>query len=103
MTNLVPPLKTRRRAVRLWLLAVAALIFATVIVGGATRLTESGLSIVEWKPVTGVIPPFDVRFSLVSLARPDRPVAARTLHHFQGHDLLRSNAHRSRSGRHLPQ
>jgi heme a synthase len=60
MTNLVPPLETRRRAVRLWLLAVAALIFATVIVGGATRLTESGLSIVEWKPVTGVIPPFHV-------------------------------------------
>jgi heme a synthase len=59
MTSLVPSLKIRRRAVRLWLLAVAALIFATVIVGGATRLTESGLSIVEWKPVTGVVPPFD--------------------------------------------
>src|SRR5262249_3660117 len=60
MTSLAPPLKTRPRAVRLWLLAVATLIFATVIVGGATRLTESGLSIVEWKPVTGVIPPFHV-------------------------------------------
>ena len=35
--------------------------FATVIVGGATRLTESGLSIVEWKPVTGVVPPLDAR------------------------------------------
>ena len=45
------------QAVRLWLLAVAALIFVMVIVGGATRLTESGLSITEWKPVTGVIPP----------------------------------------------
>src|SRR3954471_16968758 len=44
-------------AVRLWLLAVAALIFVTLIVGGATRLTESGLSITEWKPVTGVLPP----------------------------------------------
>jgi heme a synthase len=52
----VPP---RRRAVRLWLLAVAALMFVTVVVGGATRLTESGLSIVEWKPVTGVVPPLD--------------------------------------------
>jgi cytochrome c oxidase assembly protein subunit 15 len=38
-------------------MAVAALVFATVLVGGATRLTESGLSIVEWKPVTGVLPP----------------------------------------------
>jgi cytochrome c oxidase assembly protein subunit 15 len=45
------------RAVRLWLLAVAAMIFLTLLVGGATRLTESGLSIVEWKPVTGVLPP----------------------------------------------
>ena len=48
---------TQARAVRLWLLAVAALLFLTLIVGGATRLTESGLSIVEWKPVTGVVPP----------------------------------------------
>ena len=45
------------RAVRLWLIVVAALIFTTLIVGGATRLTESGLSITEWKPVTGVLPP----------------------------------------------
>jgi len=45
------------RAVRLWLWLVAAAIFAMVIVGGATRLTESGLSITEWKPVTGVLPP----------------------------------------------
>lgn len=45
------------RAVRLWLLAAAAMIFLTLIVGGATRLTESGLSIVEWKPITGVLPP----------------------------------------------
>jgi len=46
------------RAVRLWLLAAAAMIFLTLIIGGATRLTVSGLSIVEWKPVTGVLPPF---------------------------------------------
>jgi heme a synthase len=44
-------------AVRLWLVAVAALIFLTLIVGGATRLTESGLSITEWRPVTGALPP----------------------------------------------
>jgi cytochrome c oxidase assembly protein subunit 15 len=45
------------RAVRWWLLAIAALIAIMVLVGGATRLTESGLSIVEWKPVTGTLPP----------------------------------------------
>src|SRR5262245_52617154 len=45
------------RVLRLWLLAVAALIFVMVGVGGAKRTTESGLSIVEWKPLTGTIPP----------------------------------------------
>ena len=44
-------------AVRWWLLSVAVLIAVMVLVGGATRLTESGLSIVEWKPVTGALPP----------------------------------------------
>src|SRR5438034_483998 len=47
----------RRPTIRAWLYAVAALMVLTLVVGGATRLTESGLSIVEWKPVTGVIPP----------------------------------------------
>jgi cytochrome c oxidase assembly protein subunit 15 len=59
MTAIAHDLQSRRRAVRLWLLAVAALIVATLVVGGATRLTESGLSIVEWKPVAGVVPPLD--------------------------------------------
>jgi cytochrome c oxidase assembly protein subunit 15 len=45
------------KAVAWWLFAVAALVFAMVIVGGATRLSHAGLSITEWKPVTGVIPP----------------------------------------------
>jgi heme a synthase len=45
------------RIIRLWLWAVAAIVVALVLVGGATRLTESGLSIVEWRPVTGVLPP----------------------------------------------
>jgi heme a synthase len=47
------------RAVCWWLVSIAALIAMMVLVGGATRLTESGLSIVEWKPVTGVLPPLD--------------------------------------------
>ena len=45
------------RAVRIWLIVVAALIAIMVVVGGATRLTESGLSIVHWNPVIGVVPP----------------------------------------------
>src|SRR3954470_15659507 len=50
----------RRRpvgAVRVWLFALAALVVAMVAVGGATRLTGSGLSITEWRPVTGAVPP----------------------------------------------
>ena len=47
------------RAVARWLAAFAAMVFIMILVGGATRLTESGLSITEWKPVTGVLPPLD--------------------------------------------
>jgi len=46
-----------RIAVKAWLWIVAALIFAMVVVGGATRLTGSGLSITEWKPIMGALPP----------------------------------------------
>jgi cytochrome c oxidase assembly protein subunit 15 len=47
----------RSRAVAIWLFVVAALVLTMVVVGGATRLTDSGLSITEWKPVIGAIPP----------------------------------------------
>ena len=46
-----------RRAVAAWLLCCAALVFAMVVVGGVTRLTHSGLSIVEWQPLAGALPP----------------------------------------------
>ena len=47
------------RAIAAWLLACCALVFAMVVVGGITRLTHSGLSIVEWQPIVGAIPPLD--------------------------------------------
>jgi heme a synthase len=56
MTTAARPENTYR-AIRLWLAIVATLVFALVLVGGATRMTESGLSIVEWRPVTGTLPP----------------------------------------------
>ena len=58
-TNVPPiaPASNGRQAVRFWLRTVAALVFAMVIVGGATRLTGSGLSITEWKPLLGALPP----------------------------------------------
>ena len=49
--------QARPRALANLLLVVAALVFAMVVVGGITRLTESGLSITQWKPITGAIPP----------------------------------------------
>lgn len=47
------------RAISRWLYVVAALIVAMVAVGGITRLTESGLSMTEWKPISGIIPPLN--------------------------------------------
>ncbi|MDY8107817.1 COX15/CtaA family protein [Fulvimarina sp. 2208YS6-2-32] len=52
-----PSQQRNRTAVRIWLLVVVVFVFAIVVVGGATRLTESGLSITEWKPIHGVVPP----------------------------------------------
>ncbi|MCC6646689.1 MAG: COX15/CtaA family protein [Polyangiaceae bacterium] len=57
------------RAVAAWLLACAALVAAMVVVGGITRLTRSGLSIVEWRPVTGVLPPLTDAAWAAELAR----------------------------------
>jgi len=47
----------RPQALAVWLFVVAALVFAMIVVGGITRLTESGLSIVRWDPVGGIVPP----------------------------------------------
>jgi cytochrome c oxidase assembly protein subunit 15 len=52
--GLRPP---RDAAVGVWLLMICALVVVMILVGGATRLTDSGLSITEWRPVTGAIPP----------------------------------------------
>ena len=46
-----------QRAVAWWLFACCAMVFLTMVVGGVTRLTHSGLSIVEWKPLIGALPP----------------------------------------------
>src|SRR3954471_15759909 len=55
----VPPIARAHsdRAVGLWLFVIAAMIGLMVVVGGLTRLTGSGLSITEWRPVTGALPP----------------------------------------------
>jgi len=48
------------RMIGLWLLVICAMVFAMVVLGGFTRLTESGLSMTGWRPVTGWFPPFSV-------------------------------------------
>ena len=64
-SNILPPLSPP--SVGYWLICSSALVFGIVVVGGVTRLTESGLSITEWKPVSGILPPlttsdWDVEF-----------------------------------------
>ncbi|KAL4082017.1 cytochrome oxidase assembly protein-domain-containing protein [Scleroderma yunnanense] len=56
-------------AVGRWLLASSALVFAVIVVGGVTRLTESGLSITEWRPITGILPPLTAEDWAVELEK----------------------------------
>lgn len=61
----IPPAQTRpsstspEKQIAIWLFFMAALIFCMILLGGVTRLTHSGLSIVEWKPLTGIVPPLN--------------------------------------------
>ena len=57
------------RVVACWLFIIAAMVFAMVIVGGATRLTGSGLSITEWKPISGALPPMSADAWAAEFAR----------------------------------
>ncbi len=55
---LLPP-QSHARSIALWLYLCAAMVFAMILLGGLTRLTGSGLSMVSWEPFTGVLPPLD--------------------------------------------
>jgi cytochrome c oxidase assembly protein subunit 15 len=59
MTAITVKQKSAEPLVRAWLAVMAFMVFAVVIVGGATRLTDSGLSITEWRPLLGAIPPLN--------------------------------------------
>jgi heme a synthase len=50
--------RMRQRTVSIWLFTCAAFVYAVLIVGGVTRLTHSGLSIAEWQPLVGALPPW---------------------------------------------
>lgn len=55
--NKLPTLTSHNKAIATWLLICCGLVFAMVVLGGVTRLTGSGLSMVDWRPVMGVLPP----------------------------------------------
>ncbi len=55
--NELPDIRSRNRKVATWLLICCALVFAMVVLGGVTRLTGSGLSMAEWRPIMGALPP----------------------------------------------
>ena len=54
-----PQSTAQPRAISRWLLCIAAVVFLMIVVGGITRLTESGLSMVRWEPISGVVPPLN--------------------------------------------
>ena len=90
--------------VRVWLYAVAALVFLMVSIGGATRLTGSGLSITEWQPIMGAVPPLSKPIGSEAFAkyRADPAVPARQPRHeprsVQVHLLVGMDASLSRAG-----
>ncbi|MEM9938158.1 MAG: COX15/CtaA family protein [Pseudomonadota bacterium] len=55
-TNAISPVAARW--IRIWLVVVGLMVYAMILIGGATRLTDSGLSITEWDPISGTLPPF---------------------------------------------
>ena len=59
MTSSAQAVSSSNRQIAAWLLLCCAMVFAMVVVGGVTRLTHSGLSIVEWQPIVGTLPPLD--------------------------------------------
>lgn len=67
-------------SIRRWLMACIVAVFLAVSVGGITRLTESGLSITEWKPVSGVLPPMDAAGWEAELAKFQQIPQAQTTH-----------------------
>ena len=59
MTTLSAPPDSRDRAIASWLFGMCGMVMIMVVLGGLTRLTHSGLSMVDWRPVTGWLPPMN--------------------------------------------
>src|SRR5579872_4712191 len=57
LSDVTPRTVRPERAIAIWLVLCCGMVFLMVLIGGVTRLTESGLSITQWQPLSGVIPP----------------------------------------------
>lgn len=73
-----------RRQIAAWLLVCCALVFCILVVGGVTRLTHSGLSIVEWQPIVGVVPPLDAAQWQAAFAKYQQTPEYRLVNHAMG-------------------
>jgi heme a synthase len=80
----------RLRAVAMWLFVCCALIFLMVVVGGITRLTLSGLSITDWQPVVGVVPPLSATDWAAAFAKYKEVPEYRAIHYAMSLDEFRS-------------
>ena len=79
-----------RMPVAVWLLACCALVFAMVVVGGVTRLTHSGLSIVEWQPIVGAVPPLNEAQWLETFGRYQQTPEYQKVNHGMSLDAFKS-------------
>jgi heme a synthase len=83
------PSRADERAIGHWLAVVAAMIFVTIVIGALTRLTESGLSMVEWRPVTGWLPPLTEAAWQAELAKYAASPQGRIVNHGIGLDAFK--------------
>ena len=86
--NTVPDNRSPARTVATWLLVCCGLVFALVILGGVTRLTGSGLSMAEWRPIMGTLPPLsDAEWQRVFEIYKETPEFQKVNSHMDVHDF----------------
>lgn len=86
--NHSPTLTQRNKAIASWLLVCCAMVFAMVVLGGVTRLTGSGLSIAEWRPIMGAVPPLsDAEWQRVFDIYKETPEFQKVNSHFNVNDF----------------
>lgn len=86
--NILPDKRSRDRTVATWLLICCGMVFAMVVLGGVTRLTGSGLSMAEWRPIMGTLPPLsDAEWQRVFEIYQQTPEFRKVNSHMDVHDF----------------